>query len=259
METGSGSKSALETDPIMTQRVEQIERDLQAWAAKPIEFSFNPQGTDLFSMVELARAYAKRCANFAESIRVLLAESRIVPATIIARALIETLAMGCLYLHDMERLVAEGDLKRLETRLKRFYAGRKGGSVEPIHVMDALRYLEKIDSAYVAYLDNKYGVFTQIMKVLGAVKPDLEGKSFGEMISAMKNYDELSEITHPNGTGTQYLYPHEVNETEDVERARQRFRFASLASIWQCHHLISALEKSADLPERYRAAFMHAP
>jgi hypothetical protein len=35
----------------------------------------------------------------------------------------------------------------------------------------------------------------------------------------------------------------------------RRVRFYSLMSIWQCHHFLTALEKSGDLPERYRTVY----
>ena len=76
------------------------------------------------------------------------------------RLYFETVAMGCLYLHDMERLIAAKDHDRLESRLGRFYAGVKGEKIEPVHVMDAMRHLEEADAAYIEYLDRKYGVFT---------------------------------------------------------------------------------------------------
>ena len=62
----------------------------------------------------------------------------------------------------------------------------------------------------------------------------------------------LSEVSHPNGTGTQFVYPDESNETEAVTEARTRFRVASFTAIW---HLVAALEQRADLPERYRTPF----
>jgi hypothetical protein len=42
------------------------------------------------------------------SIRLLLKDDQIVPATVIARALIETIAIGCSFLCDMDRLIAGG-------------------------------------------------------------------------------------------------------------------------------------------------------
>ena len=71
-------------------------------------------------MMELAHSYARRCVNLADAIRLLLSENQIVPAAILGRALIETVAMGCLYLHDMGKLIAAKDHDRLESKLARF-------------------------------------------------------------------------------------------------------------------------------------------
>lgn len=251
-------RSALERNSLAIARAEQIERDLLAWTQEPITFGFDPSGTHLFSMVELERSFAKRCIEFAASIRLLIGANRIVSATVIARALIETVAMGCLYLHDMRRLIDSGDCSRLNKRLFRFASGFKGNEVEPIHVMDALRHLEKIDRDYIVYLDNKYGAFTKFLAAYKATSDTLEEKSVTDILSAIKNYDLLSEVSHPNALGTQHLFPDESNENLAVAGARARFRSASLMAIWQCHHLLNARGEAADLPDRYRAAFMPA-
>jgi len=242
--------------PDFNARVEKIEQDLKEWAAKPITFEFDPSGTHLFSMIELTRSYTKRCVDLATSIRLLLAGDRIVPATVMARALIETIGIACLFLNDMGRLIAVGDRTRVDARLERFYAGFKGGSAQPVNVMDGIRYLGQIDKEYVEYLDKKYGVFTRFVELLRSSDEKYEGLEFQDALSIVKNYDDLSEISHPNGVGTQFLYPDPSNENETVERARARFRYASIVAIWHCRHLVAALENNVDLPERYRAAFI---
>jgi hypothetical protein len=157
----------------------------------------------------------------------------------------------------MDRLIAAGDRDRLETRVKRFYTGIKGSNVEPVHVLDGVRHLEQLDTAYVKYLDDKYGVFTRFMDKIKDDKPDVP--DIYEILSVMKNYNDLSEVARPNGVGTQFMYPDPTNENETVEKARSRFRNASVLAIWQARYLITALEKVADFSERYRAAFMPAP
>ena len=247
-------KSPIENTPLTATRIEQVEQDLRFWADKPIDISFDPKGTPLFSMIELARSYARRSVVLADAIRLLLAKNHIVPAAVLGRALIETVAMGCLYLHDMGRLIAAKDRDRLESKLARFYAGVKGKKIDPVHVMDAMRHLEKIDVAYVEYLDRKYALFTHLMEMLKASGEDVD-ESFGEIVSVIRTYNRLSEVSHPNGTGTQFLFPDESNETEAVKEARTRFRMASLIAIWHGRHLVAALEQRADLPERYRMEF----
>jgi hypothetical protein len=96
--------------PDLNTRVEGIEKDLNEWASKSKIFNFDPSGTHLFSMIELTRSYTKRCVDLAVSIRLLLAEDRIVPATVMARALIETIGIACLFLNDMGRLRGRSEL-----------------------------------------------------------------------------------------------------------------------------------------------------
>jgi hypothetical protein len=137
-DNNTDKRTPIETNPLAMSRLEQIEHDLQSWATKPITFSFDPSDTHLFSMQELARSFAKRAIDLGQAIRSLVAQDRIVPSTVLARALIETIGMGCLYLHEMGRLIARGDRARLEERFHRFYAGIKGHSIEPVHVMDTM-------------------------------------------------------------------------------------------------------------------------
>jgi len=252
----TGERLPIETIPLARSRIEQIERDLQSWATKPIAFSFDPSDTHLFSMQELARSFAKRSIDLAQSIRSLIEQDRIVPATVVARALIETIGMGCLYLHEMGRLIALGDRLRLEKCFHRFYAGVKGQSIEPVHVMDAIRHLTKIDGEYIQYIENKYGVFTSFFKSATEEGVVDEAQDWKELMSMERNYALLSEIAHPNGTGIQFLYPDPSNENASVTKLRQRFRSASLTAIWHCFHLLKALEDSDDLPDRFRTAFL---
>jgi hypothetical protein len=242
--------------PDFNTRVAGIEKNIKEWASKPITFEFDPSGTHLFSMMELTRSYTKRCVDLAASIRLLLAQDRIVPATVMARALIETIGIACLFLNDMGRLIAAGDRTRVDARLERFYKGFRGRSVQPINVMYGIRYLGQIDKEYVEYLDKKYGVFTRFVELLRQSDEKFEDIEFQEALSIVKSYDDLSEISHPNGAATQLLYPDPSNENATVERVRARFRYASMVAIWHCRHLITALENSIDLPERYRAAFI---
>ena len=248
------NRSLFEEVPTAVARIKGVEQDLRSWAEKPIDFSFDPKGTPLFSMMELKRSYARRCVDLADAIRLLLTKNQIIPAAVLGRAFIETVGMGCLYLHDMAKLIAAKDHDRLESKLVRFYAGVKGRKIEPVHVMDAMRHLDKVEGAYVEYLDRKYGVFTHLMEMMKAGGEDVD-ESFYELVSVIRTYDLLSEVSHPNGMGTQFLFPDERNETEAVTAARTRFRGAAIWAIWHGRHLIAALEQQADLPERYRTEF----
>jgi hypothetical protein len=248
----------LETDPLASNRLTTIESDIQIWADKPIEFSFDPTGTHLFSLEELMRAFAKRAADFSKSVRSLLADKHVIPATIVGRALIETVGAACLFLHDMSRLIAAGDRQRVDDRLERFYAGAKGKNIEPVHVMDAIRHLDKIDAEYVKYLDSRHNMFSIVAKIIKTQGHDLTREEFLEGLSVMKNYDLLSEVSHPNGAGTQLMYGQSSPSDEAADKIRRRFYQASLMSIWTCHHMLVALDKNADISERYREKFISA-
>ena len=244
-----------------TSRYSQIERDIREIAIKPLKFDFDIQGSHIFSMMELAQSYARRSVDFIDALKEMIAAGRVVPASIMGRALIETIGMGCLYVHDMGRLIAANDFEKLEARLTRFYAGVKTSAegAQPVHVMDAMRYFEQIDAEYVAYLDNNYGLFSKFVETLNSRKPpEADQIRLSDISSAMRNYDSLSEIAHPNGTGVQYLYPDPVAENDRVNKMRSYFLGLAHGAIWQCHFLLSALERGQGLPDAYRKAFIRA-
>lgn len=240
-------------NPIAEARYNQIERDLRAFAVEEMVFKFNPNGTQLFSLMELRQSYARRSVDLLETIYLLLEADKIVPAAIAGRALLETIAMGSLFLAEMRRYVEDANQVRLEQRLLRFFAGVSNRDPKPIHVMDAVRHLAKIDAEYVAHLEGRFGTFTAtgIMKRWAGEKAKAE--RVADPLSMMRVYDELSEIAHPNGTGVQYLYPDPRNEDQQVERFRNQFKRQAVSSTWQCKHLLDELEKTRDLPDRYRA------
>ncbi len=59
--------------------------------------------------------------------RAFMQPDRVVPAVILARALVETIAMGRYFIDKMEKSLSDGDFSRLEARFFRFYAGSKLG------------------------------------------------------------------------------------------------------------------------------------
>lgn len=250
------SVAELHLSELARARYQQIETDLREAASQALEFEFDPSGSHLFSLMELRQSYARRAVDLVDAIFELLECDRIVPAATLGRALIETVAMGALFLDDMLACIRARNRERLELRLTRFYAGTSGHAVKPIHVMDAIRHLEKLDAEYVAYLDGKYGMFTAADALRAALAEGAAVKSHAELLSMVKVYDELSEIAHPNGTGVQYLYPDPRNENDDVKRVLALYNRHAVASVWQCKHLLRALEDTRELPNRYREAFL---
>ena len=253
-----GKKPALiETMPLAMERLNGIKSDLSSWAGSKIQFDFDPAGTDLFSIFELAYGYAKRCDDLTRSIELLLSDGHVVPATIIGRALIETIAMGIFFIAEMDRLVAHGQIENLKKRLTAFWGGSKQTDIKPIHVNDALRHFEHVDATYVRYLDEKYRSFSALLEVLKEAGANTEPPE--KTLSAMKNYDFLSEIAHPNGLGVQFIYPQRDGMDEKIKAMANnlldRYRFQAQMSVFQNHHLITALETTKTLAARYHAAF----
>lgn len=255
---GGQKPATIESLPLAMERFSGIKSELSGWATAEISFKFNPKGTHLFSILELAYGYAKRSDDLTRSIESLIASGHIVPATIVGRALIETIAMGSFFISEMDRLIAHGKLENLEKRFTSFWGGSKEAAIKPVHVNDALRHFEEVDAKYVRYLDAKYGVFTALFEALR--KPGAEPQLPEQTLSAMNNYDFLSEISHPNGLGVQFIYPYIDGMDEKIKAAANalldRYRFQANMAIFQCHHLNSALETTKTLPERYQEAFM---
>ena len=234
---------------IMLQRARSIELRLAKWAVREPTFEFDPAGTDLFSMMELLFAYAKRAHDFVGATRALLALERVTAAAILARSLIETVAMGCLYVDDMLQRIEAGDAAVLNARFKKFYAGVHKGEVASVHVNDALRHLEALDTSYFKYLLAKSQELKNFSE-RAATAFDPENPLFVE-----KSYNFLSEFAHPSGSGTQLVYP-SADVTDYRGPAIRRLAFSCEAAIWQCHLLLSALERGEAIPANYKAKFL---
>jgi hypothetical protein len=244
--------------PLARERMKNIRSNLKHWATAEVRFDFDPTGTDLYSIFELSYAYAKRCDDFATAIDTLLEQRQTVPATIVGRALIETVAMGTYFISEMERLVQNGNVESIRKKLTAFWAGSKSIDVKGIHVNDALRHLDKIDAAYVKYLDEKYLLFEAFPALIEKQGKDLPPLEVA--LSAMKNYDFLSEISHPNGLGVHFIYPQlggiDTSIKKSADELLDLYKSKARMAIFQCHHLITALERTGELARGYKKAFM---
>ncbi|MBK3661090.1 hypothetical protein JJE66_07480 [Bradyrhizobium diazoefficiens] len=228
-------------------RLNQIIHDIAEWARRRWTAEDSPNLVT-YEIIELAYSYPKRAHDLIESMRALVQADRVVPAVILARALVETIAMGRYFIDKMEKSLADGDFARLETQFFRFYAGSRLGEakIKSIHINDALRELEATDVDYVSYLVNKY-------PFLWSMSGPNPTEAFTGEASLLKTYDKLSEISHPNGLGTQYLYP--AADAPDNSEVISFYRYMTGVAIWRAHHLLAALGGMKTFPGRFVAKF----
>jgi hypothetical protein len=235
--------------PLVLERIRQVEVELGDWAAKAPASDFNVEGTELFRMMELLYAYAKRADDLAASTRAMLYLGRLTPAVLLARALIETTAMGSFYVAEMLRLIAHGKLENLQERFRKFYEGRMGGEVPGVHVNDALRHLEAQEAAGASAAeppDASAEIAEQAQEIGGL---DVADPHFVEI-----SYGALCEVAHPSCVGTHLIYP--APGQPDGSEARRRLEFACELAIWQAQYLIDALYEGEGIPDAYRAQFI---
>ena len=176
-------------------RLNQIIHDITGWAQRRWTAEDSPNLVT-YEIIELAYSYPKRAHDLIESMRALMQTDRVVPAVILARALVETIAMGRYFIDKMEKSLSDGDFSRLEAHFFRFYAGSKLGEakIKSVHVNDALRELESADVGYVSHLVNKYPF---LWSMAGPNPTEaLKGQA-----SLLQTYDKLSEISHPKRPG----------------------------------------------------------
>ncbi|WP_374470399.1 hypothetical protein [Phenylobacterium sp.] len=236
--------------PLVLERIRQVEVELSEWAGKAPAFDFDVEGTELFRMMELLYAYAKRADDLASSTKAMLYMGRLTPAVLLARALIETTAMGCFYVAEMQRLIAHGKLENLQDRFRKFYEGRMGEEVSGVHVNDALRHLEALDNAGAAAAAEPPEAAAEIAEQAQEIGGlDLADPKFVET-----SYGALCEVAHPSCVGTHLLYP--APGQPDGAEPRLRLAFACELAIWQAQYLIAALYEGEGIPAAYRAKFL---
>ncbi|RAK57219.1 hypothetical protein [Phenylobacterium deserti] len=229
--------------PLLLERIREVEVELAIWARRAPD----PQlEGDLFAMMELLYSYPKRADDLASSAKAMMHLRRLTPAVILSRALIETVAMGCFYVHELKRLISAGDAEALKTKFDKFYAGRLGEEVSPVHVNDALRYLEKIDNAEDPDRTATEARLEAEAEALGGL--DLSDPKFVET-----SYGLLCEIAHPSCVGTHLLYP--APGGPDIAEPKQRLEFAAELAIWQAQYLLEALKEGEEIPALHRQAF----
>ncbi len=239
-------------------RLNDVYTEIEKWGHRPIEFNSDPRGTQLYSIEEMKRSFCRRFIDLADSAGQLLKEDRVVSAAILARSQIETVGMATFFVHEVSRLTRKGDLKTFESRVAQFFGGRGDdeGIAKRIHVMDAMRHLDKLDQAYVKYLWGRYPFIKKLINAPEEVKSTgLDIQDMVARISAMKNYDTLSEFVHPNALGTFFIFGQPEDTGPAEEKTKELLRGVTGAATWQGHHMITALKATEGWADDYFRQF----
>ena len=239
-------------------RIDRIFQDLQEWAKRPIEFSSDPRGTCLYSIEETKRAYCRRFVEFSLAARTLLENHQYNAACIVARAQIETIAMGAFFVHEISRLIRAGAIENFNAKIERFLIGSTSmdTSKRPIHIADALRHLQELDEAYIAKLWNQHPIMKHIVSEI--LETEYDSSTADSVISAVsvtKNYEFLCDFAHPNGPSTFFFWGQPENETVAHDRLRGRLANLTHSATWQGHHMLQALNTADSQADDYFATF----
>lgn len=237
-ETVSGIKAA---------RLAHIEEQIAEWDGRKLLLK-DCSSMDSYSVLEFAYSIPKRLNDILRAMRPAVQASQIVPVTILGRSLLETTAIGCLFLNRMETSLATKNYAKLASDFIKFYAGGRvdGNPVKGFHTNDGLRFLGRVDVAY----------FEKIIIKPTKATPQIAKKmndEYRETAGVIKLYDDLSEIAHPNGLGLQYLYP--ADDAPSQEKVRSHYKHLAGISVWHCQHALAALKKFETFDERFNAAF----
>ncbi len=233
-------------------RLINVYNEVKEWGARPIEFNSDPRGTQLYSIEEMKRSFCRRFIDLADAASRLLEEDRIVSAAILARSQIETVGMAAFFVHEVSRMTKKGDIEKFEARMAHFFGlpAGNGEIAKRVHVMDAMRHLDKLDRAYMEHLWQKYPLMKTLANKLAELhssEPVLQ--EFASRVSAMNNYDTLSEFVHPNAAGTFFIFGQPENSGQAEKKTKELLRTMARMATWQGHHMITALnasERSAD-------------
>ena len=239
-------------------RIAGISQEIQAWADRPIEFSLDPYGTPLYSIEETKRAYCRRFVDLSETARRLLEQDKQIAASILGRAAIETVAMAAFFVHEISRLVRAGNKEHFQAKVERFVVGSsaEGTNRKPIHVADALRFLQTLDEAYIDHLWKQHPTVQELVSRMLAPRPiDINAEGVIATVSVMRNYDFLSDFAHPNAPGAFFMYGQPENEGSGQALVRERLVSLTKSATWQGHHMLKALNESVAQADEYFRSF----
>ena len=239
-------------------RLGGIFQNIQEWGNRPIEFSQDPQGTNLYSIEETKRAYCRRFIEFAVASRTLLENEQIIAACTVARAQIETVAMAVFFVHEVSRLIRTGIVENFNAKIERFIIGTSSEESvrKPIHVNDALRYLQELDETYIRHLWTRYPTMKKsLSEIFVSREKSIDAEDVIGTVSVTKNYDLLCEFAHPNSLGTFFVFGQPENENTAQVVLRSRLIGLTKSATWQGHHMLKALKASEDHPDSYFSRF----
>lgn len=258
MVTSGIPKGLEEIEELRSWRLNNVYSEVKEWGQRPIEFNSDPRGTQLFSIEEMKRSFCRRFIDLADSASALLKEDRVVSAAILARSQIETVGMAAFFVHEVSRMTRKADIEAFEKRVAQFLGGQtdEGEIAKRIHVMDAMRHLDKLDHEYVEYLWKKYPATKTFFNALEEVQSTgLEIQDLVSRISAMKNYDTLSDFVHPNTLGTFFIYGQPEDSGPPEQGIKELLKRMTGAATWQGHHMITALNASEGWSDEYFQLF----
>lgn len=247
-----------DVEELRSRRLKDVYDEIKVWGERPIEFSLDPCGSQLFSIEEMKRSFCRRFVDLADSVKQLLAEERVVSAAILARSQIETVGMAAFFVHEVSRVTKNGDLNSFDKRVSQFFGGKAadGEIAKRVHVMDAMRHLDKLDRTYLEYLWAKYPAIKEFFNTIIEVKPKrLEIQELVDSISVMKNYDTLSEFVHPNALGTFFIFGQPENIDSAEANMKEYLKKMAVTATWQGHHMIMALTASEQWSDEYFRRF----
>ncbi|MCE3234211.1 MAG: hypothetical protein K0Q50_391 [Vampirovibrio sp.] len=232
---------------LIDSRLNDINTQMKNWANRSITFDFDSNGTNLYSILELAYSFAKRFVELSGSLQIMLEQENLVAAAIIARALYETVGMGCLYIDKITTQIEAKDLKLLNENFLQHYTGSCDGEIKPVRITKAIQHLELEELAYLDYLSQKISAMKSLLELMKEDGKDRPMKS---------NYAFLCELTHPNALGTHLIYGDPVLCEEHIASIKFKIYTSSTMAVAIGHHLLLALERTNMIPESYKQAFL---
>lgn len=233
-------------------RLDEIKLNFQELSQVSIPFVPNGKEDQLFKIFELSKGYVFRICDFIEAIELLLDKNILIPTISVSRHLIETTAIACLYFNKLKIAYESDDFQAFDKQFMRFYAGMRNQDVKPIHVLDGIRYLEKIDNKYIKYLQKKHQGFDEAIDNIAKIhnrKATIDDVTSN--LSVMKHYDFLSEFAHPNAAGTHMVYPSYISDFTDHYELIARLKFSCRSSIWMTQHFFEEMEVLNELVGKY--------